>query len=172
MAKRSIFAALWVTPFFIGICQVSCICPQYDHASLFDLTLFLTFHRYGAWVLARANALSSSAFVSITILPSLQSIRISGQLSQPPASAITSCLISDQSNVNSNFLFDLGVSWPFAKSLPISALQLQLLVARKLVVTISTLLFPAGELQGTVESLSCYDGSGSLSIGGNHSCHH
>ena len=44
-------------------------------------------------------------------------------------------------SVNSNFLFDLGLSRPFAKSVPLSALQLQLLVAGKLVLTISTLIF-------------------------------
>ena len=137
---------------------------------IFFIVPRLTFCRYGAWVLPRQTSLSSRAFVTITILPSLRAIRISGQLPHPPASAITSCLISDQSSINSNFLFDLGLSWPFAKSVPLSALQLQLLVAEKLVVTISTLLFPAGELQGRVESLSCYDGAGSMSPGGNVVC--
>ena len=170
MVNFSICSALLVMLLLVGICHVSCICPQYVHVSLL-IICHLTVCRYGAWVLPRGNVLFSRAFVTITILPSLRSIRISGQLSDPPASPITSSLISDQNNVNSNFLFDLGLSWPFAKSLPISALQLQLLVAGKLVVTISTLLFPAGELQGMVQSLSCYDGSGSLPIGGNNNCH-
>ena len=118
----------------------------------------------------RAPAISSRAFVTVTILPSLRAVRISGQLTNPPASAITSCLISDQNSINSNFLFDLGLSWPFARSVPISALQLQLLVAGKLTVTISTQLYPAGELQGKIELLTCYDGAGSSSPGGNHLC--
>jgi hypothetical protein len=115
----------------------------------------------------RAESHSSRAFVTMTILPSLRAVRISGQLTQPPASTVTSCLISDENSVNSNFLFDLGVSWPFAKSVPLSALQLQLLVAGKLTVTVFTQLYPAGELQGKVELLTCYDGAGSESPGGN-----
>ncbi len=115
----------------------------------------------------RPSSLSSRAFVTMTILPSLRAVRISGQLTQPPASTVTSCLISDENSVNSNFLFDLGVSWPFAKSVPLSALQLQLLVAGKLTVTVFTQLYPAGELQGKVELLTCYDGAGSESPGGN-----
>jgi len=135
-----------------------------------DRVFPITLCRYGAWVVPRAPALSSGAFVTVTILPSLRAVRISGQLTNPPASAITSCLISDQSSINSNFLFDLGLSWPFARSVPISALQLQLLVAGKLTVTVSTQLYPAGELQGPVELLTCYDGAGSASPGGNHLC--
>jgi hypothetical protein len=110
--------------------------------------------------------LSSRAFVTITILPSLRAVRISGQLTQPPASAMTACLISDQDSINANFVFDLGLSWPFAKSVPLSALQLQLLNAGKLVVTIFTQLYPSGELQGQLELLTCYDGAGSESLGG------
>ena len=114
----------------------------------------------------RATGLSSRAFVTITILPSLRAIRISGQLTQPPASAITSCLISEQNSINSNYVFDLGLSWPFAKSVPLSPLQLQLLNAGKLVVTIFTQLYPSGELQGKVELLTCHDGAGSETPGG------
>ncbi len=162
----SAIANLHVVLLFCCVCGVCCVCPQYGPALPCTAPHLIVFCRYGAWVVPRTAGLSSRAFVTFTILPSLRAVRISGQLTQPPASSITSCLVSDRNSINSNFIFDLGLSWPFAKGVPLSPLQLQLLNAGRLVVTIFTQLFPSGELQGTLEQLSCYDAAGSEFPGG------
>jgi hypothetical protein len=53
-----------------------------------------------------------------------------------------------------------------------SSLQLQLLVSGHLAVTVFTRLYPAGELQGSVVLLTCYDGTSAESPSGNSMCFH